>query len=82
MLVLETYNNLKAQHPDAILLMQLGDFYEAFNEDAELVARETDLAVVTVGKVKMAGAPCSTIDGYVARLIEKGHQVAMAKRKG
>jgi len=84
MLVLETYQSLKSQNPDTVLFMQLGDFYEAFDADAEIVAKETGLTLHTVGAsdVKMAGAPCSTIDGYVAQLLKKGYHVAMAKREG
>ena len=83
MTILETYQDIKSKHPDAIVFMRLGNFYEAFNEDAELAASEAGLTLHTVGarQIKMAGAQSGAIDSYVARLVEKGHRVAMAERK-
>ena len=76
---------VKAQHPDAIVFFRLGDFYEAFDEDAETAARELDLALtsrlVAQGKrVPMASVPHHAVEGYVARLIEKGYRVAIAEQ--
>ncbi len=56
------YLQLKAQHPDAILFFRLGDFYETFDQDAEIAARELDLILTSrpVAKgvrVPMAGVP-------------------------
>ena len=83
MTILETYQDIKSKHPDAIVFMRLGNFYEAFNEDAEIVAEATGLTLHTIGarEVKMAGAQSGAIDSYVARLVKKGHRVAMAERK-
>ncbi|HIQ02273.1 MAG TPA: DNA mismatch repair protein MutS, partial [Anaerolineales bacterium] len=81
------YLQLKAQHPDAILFFRLGDFYETFDEDAEIAARELDLVLTSrpVAKgmrVPMAGVPHHAIEGYIARLIEKGYRVAIAEQVG
>jgi len=81
------YLQLKAQHPDAILFFRLGDFYETFDRDAEIAARELDLVLTSrpVAKgvrVPMAGVPHHAVEGYIARLIEKGYRVAIAEQVG
>ena len=85
--VRKQYLQIKAQHPDAIVFFRLGDFYETFDEDAEIAARELDLVLTSrpVAKgqrVPMAGVPHHAIEGYVARLIEKGYRVAIAEQVG
>ena len=77
------YLDIKSKHPDAIVLFQLGDFYEAFDEDAKTVADELDVVltsrpVAKKERIPMAGVPCHAVEGYVARLIEKGYRVAIA----
>ncbi len=81
------YLQLKAQHPDAILFFRLGDFYETFDADAEIAARELDLVLTSrpVAKgvrVPMAGVPYHAVENYIARLIEKGYRVAIAEQVG
>lgn len=81
------YLRLKAQHPDAILFFRLGDFYETFDADAEIAARELDLVLTSrpVAKgvrVPMAGVPHHAVENYIARLIEKGYRVAIAEQVG
>ncbi|MCX8068063.1 MAG: DNA mismatch repair protein MutS [Anaerolineae bacterium] len=81
------YLRLKAQHPDAILFFRLGDFYETFDADAEIVARELDIVLTSrpVAKgvrVPMAGVPHHAVENYIARLIEKGYRVAIAEQVG
>jgi DNA mismatch repair protein MutS len=85
--VRKQYLQIKAQHPDAIVFFRLGDFYETFDEDAEIAARELDLVLTSrpVAKnqrVPMAGVPHHAVDGYIARLIEKGYRVAIAEQVG
>jgi DNA mismatch repair protein MutS len=81
------YLELKAQYPDTILFFRLGDFYETFDDDAEVAARELDLTLTSRPfskglRVPMAGVPHHAIEGYVARLIEKGYRVAIAEQVG
>ncbi len=81
------YLRLKSQHPDTILFFRLGDFYETFDEDAELVARELDITLtsrpVSKGtRVPMAGVPHHAAPGYIAQLIDKGYRVAIAEQVG
>jgi DNA mismatch repair protein MutS len=78
----QQYLEIKAQHPDAILLFRLGDFYEAFDEDAEIVSRELEITLTgrpnRNGRTPMAGVPHHAVDSYVARLIERGYHVVIA----
>ncbi len=81
------YLELKARYPDTILFFRLGDFYETFDADAELVAEELDIVLTSrpVAKgvrIPMAGVPYHAVEGYVARLIEKGYRVALAEQVG
>ncbi len=77
------YLQIKAQYPDCILMFRMGDFYEMFDEDAQLAARELDITLTARAqgksgeKVPMAGVPHHAADGYIARLIEKGYHVAV-----
>ena len=85
--VRQQYLDLKAQYPDTILFFRLGDFYETFDEDAEIASQELDLILTSrpVSKdvrVPMAGVPHHAVDGYIARLIEKGFRVALAEQVG
>jgi DNA mismatch repair protein MutS len=85
--VRQQYLQIKAQHPDAIVFFRLGDFYETFDADAEIAARELDLVLTSrpVAKdvrVPMAGVPHHAVEGYIARLIEKGYRVAIAEQVG
>jgi DNA mismatch repair protein MutS len=83
----QQYLDIKAQHPDAIVLFRLGDFYEAFDADAELISRELDLTLTGRGvapdnRVPMAGMPYHAVETYVAKLIEKGYHVVIAEQTG
>ncbi len=77
------YLSIKAQYPDCILMFRMGDFYEMFDEDAELAARELDITLTarkqskSGEKVPMAGVPYHAVDGYIAKLIDKGYHVAV-----
>ncbi len=83
----QQYLELKAKYPDTILFFRLGDFYETFDSDAELVSRELDLTLTSRpisrdARVPMAGVPHHAVEGYIARLIERGYRVAIAEQVG
>ncbi len=85
--VRKQYLKIKAQHPDAVVFFRLGDFYETFDQDAEVAARELDLVLTSrpVSKnqrVPMAGVPYHAVEGYIARLVNKGYRVAIADQVG
>ena len=80
--MMRQYRALKDQHPHAILLFRLGDFFEAFFEDAPLVARELSLTLTSrpVAKgqrIPMCGIPHHALHTYLRRLIDRGHRVAI-----
>ncbi len=79
------YLDLKARYPDAILLFRLGDFYETFDEDAKLVAEELDIALTSkpMGgglRSPLAGVPVRSVEQHLARLVAKGHRVAICEQ--
>src|SRR2546421_923491 len=79
------YLQIKRQHPDALLFFRMGDFYEMFDEDAEIVARELEIALTRRDfgrgeKSPMAGIPHHAADGYIARLVSKGYRVAVCEQ--
>jgi DNA mismatch repair protein MutS len=81
----QQYLDVKAQYPDAIVLFRLGDFYETFDDDAELAARELDLILTSRPQGKnqrtpMAGVPHHAVESYIARLIGKGYKVALCEQ--
>ena len=78
------YYEIKERNQDCILFFRLGDFYEMFDEDARLAAKELDLTLTTRdrGKPKdeqapMCGVPYHSVDAYIARLVAKGYKVAI-----
>ncbi len=83
--VREQYLRIKKQYPDVIVFFRLGDFYETFDDDAKLVASELDIVLTSrpVAKgerVPMAGVPYHAAESYIARLIAKGHKVAICEQ--
>lgn len=70
----------KVQSKSAILFFRLGDFYEAFYEDAELIAKELELTLTQRQGIPMSGVPHHTSDSYIDKLISKGYQVAIAEQ--
>ncbi len=81
------YLEIKRQHRDAILFFRLGDFYETFDEDAQIAARELDVVLTSRNvakgqRVPMAGVPYHAADAYVARLIARGYKVAVCEQLG
>src|SRR5512137_1976691 len=81
------YLEIKRQYPDAILFFRLGDFYETFDQDAEIAAKELDIVLTSrpVGKgvrVPLAGIPHHAAEYYLARLIERGYHVAICEQVG
>jgi DNA mismatch repair protein MutS len=65
---------------DAILFFRLGDFYEAFYEDAALISKELDLTLTHRQEVPMSGVPHHICDSYIDKLVSKGYRVAVAEQ--
>jgi len=85
--VRQQYLEIKREYPDAILFFRLGDFYETFDHDAEIAARELEIVLTSRNiakgiRVPMAGIPFHAAEPYLARLIEKGYHVAICEQVG
>ena len=83
--MMQQYLDVKAKHKDCIVFFRLGDFYEMFFEDAQLVSRELELTLTGKDcglseRAPMCGVPYHAAAAYVSRLIEKGHKVAICEQ--
>jgi DNA mismatch repair protein MutS len=80
--MIKQYLSIKQQYPDTILFYRMGDFYEMFFEDAEKASRLLEITLTSRNKkeetpVPMCGVPYKAAQGYIARLINQGHKVAI-----
>ncbi|HTD36285.1 MAG TPA: DNA mismatch repair protein MutS [Candidatus Limnocylindrales bacterium] len=83
--MLEQYFGMKHRYPEAILLSRVGDFYEAYGDDAETIARALSIALTSKEagggrRVAMAGVPHHALDGYLAKLVAQRRVVALAEQ--
>ncbi|HZT12374.1 MAG TPA: DNA mismatch repair protein MutS [Candidatus Baltobacteraceae bacterium] len=83
--MLQQYFGMKARHPEAILLSRVGDFYEAYGDDAETIARALSIALTSKEagsgrRVAMAGVPHHALSQYLARLVHQRFIVALAEQ--
>lgn len=81
----QQYARLRAEQPDAVLFFRMGDFYEVFYKDAELCSRVLDLTLTARNKqddnpIPMAGVPHHAAAGYIQRMTDAGHKVAIAEQ--
>jgi len=79
------YLALKEQYPEALVLARVGDFYEAYGDDAEDLARSLHIICTSkeagkAGRVAMAGVPYHSVDSYLARLMRQRRVVAIAEQ--
>jgi len=82
---MQQYREIKARYPQTILFFRMGDFYEMFEDDAKLAARELGLTLTSrnnggAAEVPLAGVPVKAATEYLRRLIAKGHRVAIAEQ--
>ncbi len=83
--LMRQYQDVKARYPDAIVFFRLGDFYEMFHEDAVYVAGALNLTLTTRDKgkedpVPMCGIPYHAARGYLAKLTDLGHRIAICEQ--
>ncbi len=83
----EQYLKIKSEYPDCLLFFRLGDFYETFDEDAHVVAKELDIVLTGRSfrkgvRVPMAGVPHHSLENYLAILLERGHHIAICDQVG
>ncbi|MEW5790582.1 MAG: DNA mismatch repair protein MutS [Pseudomonadota bacterium] len=85
--MMQQYLRIKAEHPQALLLYRMGDFYELFYDDARRAAQILDITLTSRGAsagepIPMAGVPVASVDGYLARLVKAGETVAICEQLG
>ncbi|MFI3272016.1 MAG: DNA mismatch repair protein MutS [Pseudomonadota bacterium] len=81
----QQYLSIKTEYPDALLFYRMGDFYELFFEDAEIAARELQIALTTRNpksdvKTPMCGVPHHAAENYISQLVNKGYNVAICEQ--
>lgn len=79
------YNQIKAKHPDAILLFRVGDFYETFAEDAVKTSKILNITLTkrangSASSVDLAGFPYHALDTYLPKLVRAGQRVAICEQ--
>ena len=77
--MVEKFNELKAKHPDAVILFRIGDFYESYFDDAKKLSEVLGLTLTRQAKTKMdlTGFPYHALDTYLPKLIRAGLRVAI-----
>jgi DNA mismatch repair protein MutS len=80
--MIKQYLSIKEKYADAILFYRMGDFYEMFFEDAEVASRILEITLTSRNKkhempIPMCGVPYRAVKGYISRLIDRGHKVAI-----
>ena len=78
--MMQQWNACKKSQPDAVLLFRLGDFYEAFHDDAKILADVLDLTLTARGGTPMSGLPYHAAESYIDKLVENGYLVAIAEQ--
>ena len=82
--MMEQFWRAKKEQPDAVLFFRMGDFYELFHDDAVTAARELGLTLTSRSKgddaMPMAGVPVRAAEGYLMKLVDKGHKVAICEQ--
>ena len=83
--MMRQYLEIKEQYKDCILFFRLGDFYEMFFEDAEIVSRELEITLTgrdcgLEERAPMCGVPFHSVNPYISKLINKGYKVAICEQ--
>ena len=85
--LMRQYLAIKAEHPKILLFFRMGDFYELFYDDARRASRLLDITLTQRGQsagqpIPMAGVPYHALDGYLARLVNRGESAAICEQIG
>jgi len=84
--MMKQYHEVKRRYPDKLVFFRLGDFYEMFYEDAVQASRDLEITLTSRNRDKsgapipMCGVPYHSVDGYIARLMKKGHKIAICEQ--
>ena len=78
------YQEVKRQHPDCLVMLRMGDFYEMFYQDAITAAKELEITLTSRGmgekKAPLAGVPFHALETYLGKLVKKGYKVAIVEQ--
>ena len=82
---MQKFLEIKKEHPDAVLLYRMGDFYETFFEDAILLSRELEITLTgrecgKLGRIPLAGVPVKSLEAYLEKLVQKDFKVAICEQ--
>ena len=81
---MQQYQEAKRVHPDCLIMLRMGDFYEMFYQDAITASKELEITLTSRGKgdkrAPLAGVPYHALDTYLGRLIKKGYKVAIVEQ--
>ena len=80
--LMKQYNQIKAKHPEALLLFRVGDFYETFGQDAVVASKVLGIVLTKRGagsssETELAGFPHHSLESYLPKLVRAGHRVAI-----
>ncbi len=83
--LMRQYTQIKAKYPDTVLFFRMGDFFETFNEDAEITAQVCNIALTkrnngAAGDMPLAGFPHHQLDAYLPKLVRAGYRVAVCEQ--
>jgi DNA mismatch repair protein MutS len=83
--MMRQYEEIKAKHPEALLLFRVGDFYETFGADAEKAAKTLEIILTkrsngSASEVALAGFPHHALNTYLPKLVKAGHRVAIVEQ--
>ncbi len=78
--MMEQYYQLKKKYKNCILLFRLGDFYESFDQDAEVLSKELGIVLTRRGGNPLAGIPYHTLNKYLPTLVKNGYKVAICEQ--
>jgi DNA mismatch repair protein MutS len=78
--MMKQYLDIKRKYQDAILLFRLGDFYEAFFDDALVVSKVLNIVLTKRQDAPMAGIPYHALDNYLKKLVDSGYKVAICEQ--
>ena len=81
---MKQYQEVKKLHPDCVVMLRMGDFYEMFYQDAVTASRELEITLTSRGKgdkqAPLAGVPFHALETYLGRLVKKGYKVAIVEQ--
>ncbi|WP_298442708.1 DNA mismatch repair protein MutS [uncultured Ferrimonas sp.] len=85
--MMRQYLAIKAEHPDVLLFYRMGDFYELFFDDAKRASQLLDISLTARGSsqgepIPMAGVPYHSVEGYLAKLVQRGESAAICEQIG